>query len=144
MAVVTICHDFGAQENIVSTVAPSIFHEVMGPDATILVFWMLSCWGPAPVGPGIPKWWVASAKKKTDARKRLHRRGSYFLFLGYLSFYRINVTSPLSHHILHQILVSCSCQYFSFPCFPPLHSSRTFPITGFFLKCLIQSLSSMS
>ena len=26
----------------VSTVSPSIFHEVMGPDAMILVFWMLS------------------------------------------------------------------------------------------------------
>ena len=27
---------------MVSTVSPSISHEVMGPDATILVFWMLS------------------------------------------------------------------------------------------------------
>ena len=26
----------------VSTISPSIFHEVMGPDAMILVFWMLS------------------------------------------------------------------------------------------------------
>ena len=26
----------------VSTVSPSIYHELMGPDATILVFWMLS------------------------------------------------------------------------------------------------------
>ena len=26
----------------VSTVSPSVFHEVMGPDAMILVFWMLS------------------------------------------------------------------------------------------------------
>ena len=26
----------------VSTISPSICHEVMGPDATILVFWMLS------------------------------------------------------------------------------------------------------
>ena len=26
----------------VSTVSPSISHEVMGPDAMILVFWMLS------------------------------------------------------------------------------------------------------
>ena len=26
---------------IVSTVSPSISHEVMGPDAMILVFWML-------------------------------------------------------------------------------------------------------
>ena len=51
----------------------------------------------------------------------------------------MNVTSPLSHHILHQILVSCSCQYFSFPRFSPMHSSRMFPITGFFLKCPIHS-----
>ena len=39
MAAVTICSDFGAT---VSTVSPSISHEVMGPDAMILVFWMLS------------------------------------------------------------------------------------------------------
>ena len=26
----------------VSTVSPSMYHEVMGPDAMILVFWMLS------------------------------------------------------------------------------------------------------
>ena len=40
MAAVTICSDFGAQENkvIVSTVSPSICHEVMGLDAMILVF----------------------------------------------------------------------------------------------------------
>ena len=29
----------------VSTVSPSIYHEVMGPDAMILVFWMLSFFG---------------------------------------------------------------------------------------------------
>ena len=41
MAAVTICSDFGAQEIkslTVSIVYPSICHEVMGPDATILVF----------------------------------------------------------------------------------------------------------
>ena len=40
MAVVTICSDFGApkiKSVTVSTVSPSIFHEVMGPDAMILV-----------------------------------------------------------------------------------------------------------
>ena len=39
MAVVTICSDFGAQIKpaTVSTVAPSICHEVTGPDALILV-----------------------------------------------------------------------------------------------------------
>ena len=39
MAAVTICSDFGAQENkaTVSTVSPSICPEVMGPDAMILV-----------------------------------------------------------------------------------------------------------
>jgi len=44
MAAVTICSDFGAQEIksiTVSTVSPSICHEVMGPDARILVF---ECW----------------------------------------------------------------------------------------------------
>ena len=44
MALVTICSDFGAQENkicILSFFAP-IFHEVMDPDIMILVFWMLS------------------------------------------------------------------------------------------------------
>ena len=41
MAAVTICKDFGAQKiklYTVSTVSPSISHEVMGPDAMILVF----------------------------------------------------------------------------------------------------------
>ena len=44
MAAITICSDFGAQKNshTVSTVSPSICHEVMGPDAMIFVFWMLS------------------------------------------------------------------------------------------------------
>ena len=38
MAAVTICSDFGAQKNksaTVSTVSPSISHEVMGLDAMI-------------------------------------------------------------------------------------------------------------
>ena len=38
MAAITICSDFGAQKNKVSTLSPSIYHEVMGPDAMILVF----------------------------------------------------------------------------------------------------------
>ncbi|CAN0346101.1 unnamed protein product [Rangifer tarandus platyrhynchus] len=41
MAAVTIYSDFGAPKNKlchVSTVSPSICHEVMGPDAMILVF----------------------------------------------------------------------------------------------------------
>ena len=46
MATVTICRDFGALPKIkfvtVSTVSPCICHKVMGPDAMILVFWMLS------------------------------------------------------------------------------------------------------
>ena len=44
MASVTICSGFGAPQNkvTVSIVSPSISHEVMGPDALILVFWMLS------------------------------------------------------------------------------------------------------
>ena len=45
MAAITICSDFGAQKIksvTVSIVSPSICHEVMGPDAIILVFWMLS------------------------------------------------------------------------------------------------------
>ena len=42
---VTICSDFGAQRNKVSHcfhISPSICHDVMGPDAMILVFWMLN------------------------------------------------------------------------------------------------------
>ena len=38
---ITICSDFGAPKNqvdTVSTVSPSISHEVVGPDAMILVF----------------------------------------------------------------------------------------------------------
>ena len=48
MAAVTICIDFGARENKVfhcfhfSIVFSSICHEVMGPDAVIFVFWVLS------------------------------------------------------------------------------------------------------
>ena len=41
MAVVTLCSDFGAKKIksvTVSNVSPSIGHEVMGPDALILVF----------------------------------------------------------------------------------------------------------
>ena len=45
MAAVTICSDFGAQKIKSATVftdSPSICHEVMGPNATILFFLMLS------------------------------------------------------------------------------------------------------
>ena len=38
VAEVPICSDFGAQENEARQVAPSICHEVMGPDAMVLVF----------------------------------------------------------------------------------------------------------
>ena len=42
MAAVTICSDFGApkdkKSDTVSTVSPSICHEVMGPDAMIFIF----------------------------------------------------------------------------------------------------------
>ena len=44
MAAVTICIDFGAQENKVCHCfhfPPSICHEVIGLDAMILVFWIL-------------------------------------------------------------------------------------------------------
>ena len=44
-AIVTVCSDFGAQENSLSLFPlfpPSIYHEMMGPDAMILVFSMLS------------------------------------------------------------------------------------------------------
>ena len=45
MAAVTICSDFGAQKiksDTVSTISPSICYEVMGLDAVIFVFWILS------------------------------------------------------------------------------------------------------
>ena len=45
MAAVTICSDFGAQKiksDTVSTVSPSISHEVIGPDAMIFIFGMLT------------------------------------------------------------------------------------------------------
>ena len=44
MAAVTICSDFRAPEKslTLSIVSPSICHEVIRPDAMILVFWMLS------------------------------------------------------------------------------------------------------
>ena len=45
MAAVTICSDFGVQENKVCHCFhcfPIHCHEAMGPDAMILVFWMLN------------------------------------------------------------------------------------------------------
>ena len=42
MVAVTTYSDFGAQKIESVTVSPSICHEVMGPDAMILAFWMLS------------------------------------------------------------------------------------------------------
>ena len=45
MAAVTFCSDFGAQEiksSTVSIVSPLIYNEVMGPDAMIVIFRMLS------------------------------------------------------------------------------------------------------
>ena len=45
MIAIIICSDFGApkiKSVIVSTASPSICHEVMGPDAMILVSWMLN------------------------------------------------------------------------------------------------------
>ena len=45
MAAVTIHHDLEPpkmKSDTVSTVSPTISHEVMGPDAMILIFWMLS------------------------------------------------------------------------------------------------------
>ena len=45
MAAVTIHSDFGAQEKKICHCfhfSPSICHEVMGLDAMVLVFWMLS------------------------------------------------------------------------------------------------------
>ena len=44
MASVTVCSDFGAQENKVCHsfhFFPTYCHKVMGPDAMILAFWML-------------------------------------------------------------------------------------------------------
>ena len=45
MTAITTCSDFGApkiKSDTVSTVSPSVSHEVMEPSAMILVFWMLS------------------------------------------------------------------------------------------------------
>ena len=53
MAAVTICSDFGAQKinsDTVSTVSPSISHEVMRPDAMIFIS-LLFTWGQTMVAP---------------------------------------------------------------------------------------------
>ena len=45
MDAVTVCSDFEAQENKICHYFyffPFYFHELMTPDAMILVFWMLS------------------------------------------------------------------------------------------------------
>ena len=47
MAAISICSDFGAQKNKSATfsmVSPSIWHEVMGLDAMILVYQTLNYW----------------------------------------------------------------------------------------------------
>ena len=41
VAAITVCTDFGAQENKIWHCFPICCHEVTGPDAMILVFWML-------------------------------------------------------------------------------------------------------
>ena len=44
MAAVIVCSAFGDQETSLSlcSVSPSTCHDVMGPDATAFIFWMLS------------------------------------------------------------------------------------------------------
>ena len=42
MTAVTICSDLGAPPKKSATVSPFMCHEVMGPDAMIFVFWVLS------------------------------------------------------------------------------------------------------
>ena len=55
MAAVTICSDFGTRENKSLSLFPlfpsSIFHEVMGLAAMILVFWMLNFQSEKPTFP---------------------------------------------------------------------------------------------
>ena len=51
------------KSDTVSTVSPSISHEVMEPDAMIFTF----CWGPAPVDP-------------ENLKGRQSRRGKAYLF----------------------------------------------------------------
>ena len=66
MAAITICSDFRAPKikpATVSTVYPSICHEVMGPDAIILVFWMLSFKPTFPLSSftkQVSIWWLQS------------------------------------------------------------------------------------
>ena len=63
----------------VSTVSPSICHEVMGPDAVILVFWMLSFkpnfslghFFQGPYSPFIMIWDLNPEKKKSIVEFRL-------------------------------------------------------------------------
>ena len=75
---------------------------------------------------------------RRPGRRQTHTEGSveevaFFIFRK-LSFYRMNVTSALSHHILHQILVSCSCQYFFSHVFPLCIHLERFRLQGFFLN----------
>ena len=83
MAAVTICSEFGAQ-NIksatVSTVSPSICHEVMGPDAMICVFCML-IFKPT-FHPPLSAWRSVDAKgclllilRLTDSQSVVYERG---------------------------------------------------------------------
>ena len=62
---------------------------------------------------------MSGVSKEEDRQTHTHIRCveevAFFLFLG---FYRMNVTSPLSHHLLHQTLVCASVNIF-FPMFFP-------------------------
>ena len=99
------------------------------------------CQSPAPAGPRVPKAWVVLARKETDPLRRLCMKKKLLIFRK-AQFYKINITSPLSHPILHQILVSYFRQYIFSPHLSPTFSFGTFPITGFFprLSCTLAVL----
>ena len=78
-----------------------------------------------------------------DPLRRLCVKKKLFSFRT-AQFYRINIISPLSHPILHQILVSCFCKYI-FPHNFPLHFHLEHSLLqGFFLECPIHQSSCLN
>ena len=80
MAAITIYSDFEAQKKslIVSIVSPSICHEVMGPDAMILVCWALSQLFHSPLS-------LSSTALEKKIMKIIVYRTQYVLLLIYVA-----------------------------------------------------------
>ena len=121
MAAITICSDFGAPQKIksdtVSTLSPSIFHEVMEPDAMIFIFWMLSF------------------KPKHKAcmfsfHKEVKENGKYlFLYNFYYFATQCNIKTVNVYWATAMLKVCAKCASFFSPCV--FSHGLTLPVTWY-------------